>query len=112
MAFHLLKVKGVCRLPGRLAAMRSDEQLDICRVAVPYCLLMVKSTLTAMKPGTLLEVQVSDPDSISDLLAILARSGDQILAQEQCADHTSLLVRKGPDTVPEPPVKAESATNG
>jgi TusA-related sulfurtransferase len=84
----------------RLFAMRSDEKLDIRSVPAPYCLLMVKATLASMQPGTVLEVQVSDPESISDLMTVLVRSGDQIVTREAGANFTCLWVQKGPGAGP------------
>ena len=92
--------------------MRSDEKLDIRRVPAPYSLLLVKSTLASMQPGTVLEVQVSDPDSIKDLMTILMRSGDQFVAQEAGADFVCLRVQKGPGASPACLTNPDRATNG
>jgi TusA-related sulfurtransferase len=97
---------------GRVLAMKSDEKLDIRRVPAPYSLLLVKATLASMQPGTVLEVQVGDPESINDLMTVLRRSGDQIVTQEAGADFVCLWVRKGPGTSPSCFMKPESAMNG
>jgi TusA-related sulfurtransferase len=92
--------------------MKSEEQLDIRSVAAPYCLLMVKSTLASMQPGAVLEVRVSDPESINDLMTILVRSGDQIVTKEECTDCTSLWVQKGPGASPRCLAHPDRATDG
>jgi TusA-related sulfurtransferase len=91
--------------------MRSDKQLDIRCVAVPYCLLLVKATLATMEPGTVLEVQVHDPDSIDDLVAILVRSGERIVSRVQRQDGTRLWVEKGGGARARCLMAGERATN-
>jgi TusA-related sulfurtransferase len=92
--------------------MSSDEKLDIRSVATPYCLLLVKATLASMQPGTVLEVQVSDPESISDLKTVLVRSGDQIIAQDACANFVCLRVQKGPGASAGCLMNSECVPNG
>ena len=91
--------------------MKVDEKLDIRNVAAPYCLLLVKSTLTSMKPGAVLEVRVQDPESTGDLMAILVRSGERIVAKVQCEDGTRLWVQKGPVVGSPCLINPETATN-
>jgi TusA-related sulfurtransferase len=76
--------------------MKADETLDIRSLASPFCLLMYKATLDSMRPGAVLEVHVRDPESIRDLLKILDRSGDKIMAKMQSEDCTSMWILKGP----------------
>jgi len=75
--------------------MRADEKLDLCGVLEPYCLLMCKSTLASMKPGAVLEIHLRDPETLKDLLTILERSQEIVLAEMQREDHTCLWVQKG-----------------
>jgi len=91
--------------------MKVDEKLDIRNVAAPYCLLLVKSTLASMKPGAVLEVRVQDPESTGDLMAILVRSGERIVAKVQCEDGTRLWVQKGPVVGSPCLINPETATN-
>jgi len=75
--------------------MKADEKLDLRNIGVPFCLLTCKSTLASMKPGSVLEVRVQDPESLKDLLTILTRSGELIVAQEERQGCTYLWVEKG-----------------
>jgi hypothetical protein len=43
--------------------MRSDEKLDLCGILKPCCLLQCKSVLASMKPGSVLEVRIGDPET-------------------------------------------------
>jgi|WetSurMetagenome_2_1015567.scaffolds.fasta_scaffold1329506_1 TusA-related sulfurtransferase len=75
--------------------IKADDQLDLCGMMVPYCLLMVKSTLASMKPGAVLEIHVRDPETVQDLLTVLTRSGEKVVARVQSEDITRLWVQKG-----------------
>jgi TusA-related sulfurtransferase len=75
--------------------MKADEKVDIRGLVEPYSLLMLKSVLASMEPGAVLEIDVRDPDTIKDILAIVDRSGEQLLAGEQDEDGSRLWVRKG-----------------
>ena len=115
MALRLLKCASGYRYSGGyrrgVFTVKVDEKLDIRNVAAPYCLLMVKSTLVSMKPGAVLEVQVRDPESTGDLMAILDRSGDKIVAKVQREDGTRLWVQKGPEVGSPCLINPETATN-
>jgi TusA-related sulfurtransferase len=75
--------------------MRVEKILDLCGVLAPYCLLICKSELAQMDPGAILEVHLRDPETIEDLLTILDRSGEAVVAQVQREDRTCLWVQKG-----------------
>jgi TusA-related sulfurtransferase len=74
--------------------MKSDQRLDISRVLIPFSLALCKSTLTQMAAGAILEICLRDHDTLKDLLIILERSGDDILAWEKQDDCFYLWVRK------------------
>jgi TusA-related sulfurtransferase len=78
--------------------MQVDKKLDLCGMLNPYCLLMFKSTLARMEPGDVLEIQLRDPETLGDLLTILDRSAETVVAKTQRADRTCLWVRKGKPT--------------
>lgn len=59
--------------------MTSDEMLDLSGMIEPYCLLECKAVLAAMKPGTVLEIRIRDPETCQDLSTILDRSGEIIV---------------------------------
>jgi TusA-related sulfurtransferase len=75
--------------------MQADEKIDLCGMLTPYCLLQYKAALASMKPGAILEVHLRDPETIKDLLTILDRSGETVLAEAQREDHTCLWIQKG-----------------
>jgi TusA-related sulfurtransferase len=88
------------RRPGEahftMASTKPDQQLDISGVLIPFSLVLCKSTLARMAAGEVLEIRLQDRDTLQDLLMILNRSGDQILAWEQQNDDYYLWVRKSP----------------
>ncbi|MEM5786802.1 MAG: sulfurtransferase TusA family protein [Syntrophobacteraceae bacterium] len=75
--------------------MQTDEKLDLCGVIAPYCFLLCKSALSSLEPGAVLEICLSDRQSLDDLLVILDRSGEKILTQEQHGGFTRIRVQKG-----------------
>ncbi|MGA2402903.1 MAG: sulfurtransferase TusA family protein [Syntrophobacteraceae bacterium] len=77
--------------------MKPDERLDLRGVIEPCCFLSCKATLASMRPGTVLEILVKDPETVMDLLTILERSGEIVLGSERQGDHYRLLVRKRSD---------------
>jgi len=76
--------------------MRSDQQLDISGVVIPFSLALCKSTLAQMAAGAVLEIRLGDQDTLQDLLIIVERSGDQVLAWEKHDEYYYLWVRKSP----------------
>jgi TusA-related sulfurtransferase len=89
----------VCRQLGspqqNELGMEVDEKLDLSGIIAPCSFLLCKSRLASMKPGAVLEVHVSDPETLKDLLTILDRSGEKIVARMQNAHRTCLWVEKG-----------------
>ena len=76
--------------------MKSDQQLDISGVVIPFNLALCKSTLARMTTGAVLEICLTDNDTLRDLLIIVERSGDDVLAWEKHDDGYYLWVRKNP----------------
>jgi TusA-related sulfurtransferase len=74
--------------------MKSDQQLNISGVVIPFSLALCKSTLSRMAAGAVLEICLSDQDTLQDLLVIVQRSGEDILAWERHDDCYYLWVRK------------------
>ena len=77
--------------------MKSDQQLDISEVVIPFSLALCKSTLARMAAGTVLEICLTDHDTLQDLLIIVERSGDDILAWEKRDSCYYLWVRRSPE---------------
>lgn len=74
--------------------MQADEKLDLCGFIKPYCLLQCKSVLASMKHGRVLEIRVGDPETYTDLLTILERSGEKILSSRKRRRDFLIRVRK------------------
>jgi TusA-related sulfurtransferase len=76
--------------------MHADEKLDLCGIPEPYCLLMCKSALIALRPGAVLEIQLRDPATLQDLVTILGRSGDTVIGRDKRGDCYRIWVQKVP----------------
>lgn len=76
--------------------LRSDQRLDLSGVVIPFSLAICKYTLAQMAAGVVLEVHLRDHDTLQDLLIILKRSGDQVLAWEKHGEDYYLWVQKAP----------------
>ena len=76
--------------------MKSDQRLDIAGVVVPFSLALCKCTLARIAAGEVLEIRLQDRDTLQDLLIIMERSGDDVLAWEKHDDCYYLWVRKSP----------------
>jgi len=76
--------------------MRSDQQLDISGEMIPISLALCKSALARMAAGAVLEISLRDQDTLRDLLMIVERSGDSVLAWEIREEHYYIWVRKNP----------------
>ena len=76
-------------------AMKSDQRLDLSGVVIPFSLALCKSTLARMAAGAVLEIRLRDHDTLQDLVIIVERSADEVLAWEKQADCYYLWVRKG-----------------
>ncbi len=68
---------------GAMTARISDEILDISGVMMPFGLVLCKAALARLAQGAVLEIRLQDDDTLKDLLIILERSGEQVLAWEQ-----------------------------
>ena len=82
-------------LNGSELAMQVDEKIDLCGIIAPCSFMLCKSTLASMKPGAILEVHLSDPETLEDLLIILNRSGEKIITRVQHGNRTCLWVQRG-----------------
>ncbi len=74
--------------------MKADQQLDICAEVTPVSLAICKCTLARLASGAVLEIRLRDRDTLEDLLLIVDRSEDKVLAWEDREEHFSLWVQK------------------
>jgi TusA-related sulfurtransferase len=77
--------------------IKSDQKLDVSGVVTPFSLALCKSTLGRMATGAVLEIRLQDQDTLQDLLLILNRSGDHVVAWEEKNDSYYLWVRRSPE---------------
>ena len=66
-------------------------------MVIPFSLALCKSALAQMAAGAVLEIRLQDHDILQDLLIIVERSGDNVLAWEKHDEYYSLWVRKSPE---------------
>jgi TusA-related sulfurtransferase len=76
--------------------MTSPHQLDISEVVIPFGLVLCKSALARMAAGSVLEIRLRDRDTLQDLLIIVERSGDHVLAWEKREEYVYVRVQKSP----------------
>jgi TusA-related sulfurtransferase len=77
--------------------MRSDQRLDLSGEVVPVSLALCKSTLAQMAAGAVLEIRLRDRDTLGDLLMIVERSKDGVLAWEKQDEYYHVWVQKSPE---------------
>jgi TusA-related sulfurtransferase len=75
--------------------MKADQQLDISGVVTPISLALCKATLGQMAAGAVLEIRLGDQETLRDLVLIVERSEDRVLAWESREEHYCLWVQKG-----------------
>lgn len=61
----------------------ADQLLDTKGLNCPLPILKAKKALTAMDPGTTLEVLSTDPGSIKDFAAFSRTTGHEIVEQDE-----------------------------
>ncbi len=76
--------------------MEFAEQLDLSGLVEPFSLAVCKGRLSRLAAGMVLEIRLQDPETFQDLLLIVERSGDQVLAWEKRGGYYLLRVRKDP----------------
>jgi TusA-related sulfurtransferase len=91
--------------------MQADEKLDLCGIITPCSLMLWKSKLASMQPGAILEVHLSDPETLNDLLLILKRSAEEIVQRKQHGNKTSFWIKKGASETPERREEPKGADN-
>ena len=74
--------------------MSSTTQLDLIGVLGPVGLLKFTGSLSRLKPKDRLEILITDPDVVLDLILITERSNDRVVASEEIADHYRIVIEK------------------
>jgi TusA-related sulfurtransferase len=80
-----------------MTARKCDEILDISGVMIPFSLILCKATLARLAAGEVLEIRLQDDDTLQDLLIILERSGERVLAWEEHVGYYHVWVQKIPE---------------
>jgi tRNA 2-thiouridine synthesizing protein A len=75
---------------------RADKVLDVRGWSYPWCILKIKSELTQMDQGEILEVLGTGSQAMEDLPVVLGRAGDEVLRVEDEPESCRLYLRKGP----------------
>ncbi|RJQ58238.1 MAG: sulfurtransferase TusA family protein [Desulfobacteraceae bacterium] len=75
--------------------MSNKAELDLAGVGWPVCLLECKRTLKSMQAGDILEIALQDPDALDELVTIVTRSPDRILAIDPEQGGYRIRIRKG-----------------
>lgn len=75
--------------------MRGDRVLDARGWSCAWCSLKVMSMLKLLKPGQVLEVLGTDPDTLKDLPHILEQSEDQLIGIDKQPEFFRLYLRRG-----------------
>lgn len=74
---------------------QANKLLDGRGWSCAWCILKSKSLLKLMKPGEILEVLCTDPETVIDLPKILKQSSDQLIWVDEQSDFFRLHLRRG-----------------
>lgn len=77
-----------------MISVKSDQQLDISGVVIPFSLVLCKAALARMPAGAVLHIRLQDLETLQDLLIILERSGDRVLDRQQQGNYYHVWVQK------------------
>jgi TusA-related sulfurtransferase len=75
--------------------MEGRKNLNLLDVAEPICLLLCKRAIETMRRGEVLDVFISDPEAAENLVKVVARSRDEVLALNRRGDHFHIEIMKG-----------------
>ena len=74
--------------------MAANPQLDLIGVVSPFCLLQFKTAMARVRPFQVLDVLIEDPAVVTDLVRLVNRSEDRLLASERIGDHYRIRVQR------------------
>ena len=74
--------------------MSANIELNLIGVISPFCLLEFKSALARIQPRQIMEVLIQDPEVAEDLVRIVERSEDLLIARKTVGDHFCLRVQR------------------
>ena len=70
----------------------ASVELDLRGVVLPICLLKCKTALMGMDPREELDILVSDPHVVEDLVKIIKRSQGMVVRPRREGDHYRLRI--------------------
>jgi len=71
-----------------------DHELDCRGLACPLPIIKTKKAVDALTPGQVLKMVASDPGSVRDMAAWVAKTGHEMLAQMAEGVDYSFYIRK------------------
>lgn len=72
-----------------------DEVLDLRGWRCPWCIVKAKSWLSRMNPGQVLELLVTDSETLRHFPSILRSGNDEIMDVQHYPDHHRMVIRRG-----------------
>jgi len=77
-----------------MSTVKPDSIADLKGLSCPMPVLKTKKALQALASGQVLQVDLTDAGSKSDLPAMLNRTGDELLAVNENGNVITFLIRK------------------
>jgi TusA-related sulfurtransferase len=75
--------------------MEKRPELRLTGMMYPFCLLVCQKTLYGLAAGDEIEVLISEPAAVADLIRIIERSPNRILKNCREGDCFRVRIRKG-----------------
>jgi tRNA 2-thiouridine synthesizing protein A len=74
--------------------IKADEVIDLKGLSCPMPMLKTKKALQNASTGKILQVEITDAGSKTDMPALLKRSGDELLGSKEEGGVYTFLVKK------------------
>lgn len=75
-------------------SQKFDQELDCSGLSCPMPILKTKKTLDSMKSGQVLKMTATDPGSVPDVNAYTAKTGHELLGNEENAGTFTFYIKK------------------
>ncbi|OGQ94576.1 MAG: response regulator SirA [Deltaproteobacteria bacterium RIFOXYD12_FULL_57_12] len=77
-----------------MSDIKADEIIDLKGLNCPMPMLKTKKALQNTTAGKILQVEITDAGSKSDMPALLKRSGDELLEVKEAGGVYTFLIKK------------------
>jgi tRNA 2-thiouridine synthesizing protein A len=77
-----------------MSDIKPDKTADLKGLNCPMPVLKTKKAIEALEAGQILEVEVTDPGSKSDIPAMLKRTGNELLEMKEEGNVIKFLIKK------------------